>query len=203
MRLGWVDFSKSERSKVMSVLDLLSQPGTLDELGIAPVRDGFADLFFPGTSTIQTRAKYFLIVPYILRDLELSDETNPHRLVRDLSAQEKDCAVRLVSKGEDPDGIIGRRSLVQGGWVKRPPSSIYWAGLRSYGIFTGSLSLAEYIWHICEQKNQKKALRKLGNRNDRAEDPDKDQDDWDAGGLYQVRYWSVTTYAKAYIAFKS
>ena len=194
MRLGWVDFSKSERSKVMSVLDLLSQPGTLDELGIAPVRDGFADLFFPGTSTIQTRAKYFLIVPYILRDLELSDETNPHRLIRDLEAQEKDCAIRLLAKGEDPDGIIGRRSLNLGGWVKRPPSSIYWAGLRSYGIFTGSLSLAEYIWHISAQKNQRKTLQKLGNRNDREENPDREQDDRDAGGLLQIRYWSVPTY---------
>ena len=70
MPLGWIDFSKSERNKVLSVLDLLSEAGTLDELGIAPVRDGFANLFFPGTSTIQTRAKYFMIVPYALKDLE-------------------------------------------------------------------------------------------------------------------------------------
>ena len=67
MPLGWIDFSKNERNKVLSVLDLLSENGTLDELGIAPVRDGFADLFFPGTSTIQTRAKYFLIVPCLYR----------------------------------------------------------------------------------------------------------------------------------------
>ena len=66
MSLGWIDFSKSERNQVLGVLDMLTEPGTLDELGIAPVRDGFADMFFPGTSTIQTRAKYFLIVPYAL-----------------------------------------------------------------------------------------------------------------------------------------
>ena len=35
MQLGWIDFSKSERSKVLSVLDLLQEKGTLDELGIA------------------------------------------------------------------------------------------------------------------------------------------------------------------------
>ena len=35
MPLGWIDFSKSERSKVLSVLDMLSEAGTLDELGIA------------------------------------------------------------------------------------------------------------------------------------------------------------------------
>ena len=47
MPLGWIDFSKSERNKVLSVLDLLSEAGTLDELGIAPVRDGFSSIFFP------------------------------------------------------------------------------------------------------------------------------------------------------------
>lgn len=77
MPLGWIDFSKSERNKVMSVLDLLSEKGTLDELGIAPIRDGFAERFFPGTSTIQTRAKYFLIVPYALKDIERSGEIRP------------------------------------------------------------------------------------------------------------------------------
>ena len=70
MELGWIDFSKSERSKVLSVLDLLSESGTLDELGIAAVRDGFSNLFFPGTCTIQTRAKYFFAVPYALKQLE-------------------------------------------------------------------------------------------------------------------------------------
>ncbi len=65
MRLGWIDYSKEDRKKVLSVIDLLfEEGGALDELGLGPVRDGFANLFFPpGTSTIQTRAKYFLIVP--------------------------------------------------------------------------------------------------------------------------------------------
>ena len=45
MPLGWIDFSKSERNKVLSVLDLLMEAGTLDELGIAPIRDGFCDVF--------------------------------------------------------------------------------------------------------------------------------------------------------------
>ena len=86
VQLGWIDFSKTERSKILSVLDLLQENGTLDELGIAPVRDGFSNIFFPGTSTIQTRAKYFLIVPYALKDLERSNETNPNVLRKTLDA---------------------------------------------------------------------------------------------------------------------
>lgn len=45
MPLGWIDFSKTERNKVLTVLDLLSENGTLDELGIATIRDGFSDLW--------------------------------------------------------------------------------------------------------------------------------------------------------------
>ena len=68
MRLGWVDFSEEERGRALDVLNLFKEQGTLDELGTGAVRDAFANYFFPGTSTIQTRAKYFLLVPYILRE---------------------------------------------------------------------------------------------------------------------------------------
>ncbi len=191
MPLGWIDFSKSERNKVLSVLDLLSESGTLDELGIAPIRDGFANLFFPGTSTIQTRAKYFLLVPYVLKDLEYSKETNPNRLLRKLDADERKCAETLISNRKDTDGIIGSRSLAQNKWVKRTPADIYWAGLRNYGIFTGgNLSLSEYVRAMCAMKIQKETIAKLGNRNDNADEGD----DKDAGELFKVQFWKIPTY---------
>ena len=68
MQLGWIDFSKEDRQKALDVINLLSEQGAVDELGIGIIRDAFANYFFPGTSTIQTRAKYFLIVPYMLRE---------------------------------------------------------------------------------------------------------------------------------------
>lgn len=193
MPLGWIDFSKSERNKVLSVLDLLSESGTLDELGIAPIRDGFANLFFPGTSTIQTRAKYFMIVPYALKDLEYSSETNPNRMLRTFDEVERKCGEMLISNGEGTDGIIGSRSLAQNKWVKRTPADIYWAGLRNYGIFTGgTLSLSEYIRAMCALKNQKATITKLGNRNDNA---DADEgDDKDAGELFRMQFWKIPTY---------
>lgn len=192
MPLGWIDFSKNERNKVLNVLDLLYEKGTLDELGIAPIRDGFSDLFFPGTTTIQTRAKYFLIVPYTLKDLEYSNEINPNRMLRTLDAIERECGEVLV-RGDDTNGVIGRRSLAQNEWVQRAPSSIYWAGLRRYGIFSGgNLSLTEYIRTLCVQKNQKSNLLKLGNKNDSLEE--KDSDDNDAGNLFNVHFWNITTY---------
>ena len=61
MQLGWVDFSREDREKVLDVMNLLQEQGAVDELGIGLIRDAFANYFFPRTSTVQTRAKYFLI----------------------------------------------------------------------------------------------------------------------------------------------
>ena len=197
MPLGWIDFSKNERNKVLSVLDLLSEAGTLDELGIAPIRDGFANLFFPGTSTIQTRAKYFMIVPYALKDIEYSSESNPNRMLRAFDDMERNCCAILLS-GSDTDGIIGSRSLAQNKWVKRTPADIYWAGLRSYGVFTGgTLSLTEYIRAMCAVKNQKTVLTRLGNRNDSSEEGN--ADDKDAGDLFRMQFWNIPTYHEKWI----
>ena len=198
MPLGWIDFSKNERNKVLSVLDMLSEAGTLDELGIAPVRDGFANIFFPGTSTIQTRAKYFMIVPYALKDLEYSGESNPNRLLRAFDDIERECGERLLASGSDTDGIIGSRSLGQGKWVRRTPADVYWAGLRNYGIFTGgTLSLTEYVRAMCALKNQKTNLVKMGNRNDNAEEGD--LDDKDAGNLFKMKFWKMPTYSSEWM----
>ena len=67
-QLGWVDFSSTDREQVSKILAMLREPGTLDELGIGQIRDAFADLFFSGFSTIQTRTKYIITVSRILRD---------------------------------------------------------------------------------------------------------------------------------------
>jgi len=68
--IAWrrLDFPSEHRDRVKTVLDLLATPGGVDELGIGVIRDAFADLLFPGISTIQTRAKYFLIIPRIVRE---------------------------------------------------------------------------------------------------------------------------------------
>lgn len=195
MQLGWIDFSKTERNKILSVLDLLSESGTLDELGIAPIRDGFANLFFPGTSTIQTRAKYFFLVPYALKELELSNETNPNRFLRALNETEKMCGETLLEINPNENGIIGKRSLQSGKWVKRTPADIYWAGLRKYGIFTGgNISLSEYARASCAIKNQKSNLTKLGNRNDSAEE--NECDDKNAGNIFKMQFWKMPLYTK-------
>jgi hypothetical protein len=54
---GWLDYSDADRRRMLEVVGLFREKGTLDELGIGSIRDTFADLFCPGTSTIETRAR--------------------------------------------------------------------------------------------------------------------------------------------------
>ena len=82
--LSWLDSSESERKAVMELVSALNEPGTLDELGIGSLRDTIAETLFPGTSTIQTRARYFLFIPWILQMAEATAGTNSNRLARQL-----------------------------------------------------------------------------------------------------------------------
>ena len=139
MPLGWIDFSRSERNKVMNVIHLLNadNQGAVDELGIGVIRDAFSDFFFPGTSTVQTRAKYFLIVPYVLMEAgsgQYGSEVNA--VLRKIDDEERECRDILIQKSTD--GVIG--SLVPRSWVVRAPSNIYWNGIRKFGIFRADLS---------------------------------------------------------------
>jgi len=149
--LGWIDFSSEHRDRVRTVLDLLAEKGVVDELGIGVIRDAFAELLFPGISTIQTRAKYFLIVPRLLKDYEtLSDRQRRNiSLANFLTEQEKQCRIRLVEKyGKQENlGIIGVSFGTRADRdVQRQPSSVYWNGLRTFGIIKTDLSLAEYCY---------------------------------------------------------
>ncbi|WP_027062835.1 DUF6361 family protein [Mesorhizobium loti] len=128
--MGWVDFDRREAEATQVLLRQLSTPEARDELGIGAIRDAFSDLMFPGTSTVQTRLRYFVLLPRIFRDI-----TPVLRKARDrravLREAEADLIERLRKSGEDMAGLIGREA---GADIKRMPSSVYWLGLGEWGI---------------------------------------------------------------------
>jgi len=192
MQLGWIDFSKEDRQKALDVINLLVEQTAVDELGIGIVRDAFANYFFPGTSTIQTRAKYFLIVPYVLKEaVDGRYGKDVNKILSKIDSKEKECGIRLLKADEKAEGIIGTRVLPKK-WVSRKPSDIYWNGIRAYGIFRqGNLSISQYISQAIKLKEQK-AMVKQGNRNDDAEE--NDRDDSDAGDISNIRFWDLPAY---------
>jgi len=188
MQLGWVDFSKEDREKVLDVMNLLQEPGAVDEIGIGLVRDAFANLFFPGTSTVQTGAKYFLIVPYVLKEACSGKYgNNLPKVIQRIDDEEKACGVILLEHCPNEDGIIGKRVLPKK-WVARKPSNIYWNGIRVYGICTQDISIPELVKASLDLQAMKKNAS-LGNRNDDAEE--NGRDDADAGNDFAMQFFSV------------
>ena len=66
---GWVDFAEDDRQRMLDVVRLFQEQETRDELGEGTIRNAFSDYPLPGTSTIQTRARYMLLVPWIYKRL--------------------------------------------------------------------------------------------------------------------------------------
>jgi len=135
----WLDYSEQDRRKMLDVISLFREQTTRDELGIAAIRDIFANLFFPGVSTIQTRARYFLFIPWIYQDL-ISRKTTSQQVGGKLRQQEVDL-INILAGRADNDGTIGKVSKAA---LKRLPSSVYWYGLGSWGIYRYGGSQQEY-----------------------------------------------------------
>ena len=71
--LSWIVFDETERQRVRRIMALFDEKETRDELGMGSIRDSTADHLFPGTSTIQTRLRYMLFVPWIYAMVEEVD----------------------------------------------------------------------------------------------------------------------------------
>jgi hypothetical protein len=133
--LAWLDTSESDRRRMMHVIDLFQQKGTVDELGLGGIRDTISDVLTPGTSTIQTRARYFFFIPWIYLSLERKG-TAAERVATKARSLEIELSAAL-SQSSDSAGTIG---LLAGASLKRLASSVYWAGLKRLGfrLFDGA-----------------------------------------------------------------
>ncbi|MDZ5446068.1 DUF6361 family protein [Micromonospora sp. 4G57] len=130
--LSWLDSSRDDQQRMRELLKLFSDTESRDELGIGQVRDAFSDLLFPGTSVLQNRARYLLIVPWCYQEAQRRG-LRGDRLAAQVDRNERKVIDALL-RGDDTEGVIGRRAGVG---VRTLPSSIYAAALLRYGIRTG------------------------------------------------------------------
>ena len=127
--LTWLDFSDAERKRALQVVELLGRPETRDELGLGAIRDAFANALFPGMSTVQRRARYFLFVPWTFREAERRWAGRADALER-TRRKELQLIEPLLQAGEK-DGVIGSSARAN---LRQVPSMIYWQGLARWGI---------------------------------------------------------------------
>lgn len=144
--LTWIDSSERERRTVLELVAAMDEPGTLDELGIGTVRDTIANVLFPGTSTIQTRAKYFLFVPWILQRVETSTTRRPQEMAQRLQL---DLCNVLADRHGANEGVIGREARAR---LQRWPISIYWLGLEEWRVRRFHGSITAYFAGLREPK---------------------------------------------------
>lgn len=164
MEIGFIDYSKDERNMILSTLKLLGDHTALDELGIGSVRDAYSDILFPGISTLQTRAKYLVLIPYLFAQAEDLAKHGKLRSGKEmlhwLRMTEDKLVETLVKNSESGvTGIIGSNALRQKRTVKVKPSSIYWSGLRTLGILRNQrMSLSSACAAVVQQGKQKSEI---------------------------------------------
>ncbi len=137
--LGWLDLDAAASERMGTLLRSLEEPGTLDELGLGTIRDALSGMLSPGNSTIQTRLRYFIFLPWIFDSLE-SQRVPPSEFASRLREDEArliDC-LRHLGPGQGVIGYISGRNL------KRMPSEAYWGGLGSWGLRQLEMSIAKY-----------------------------------------------------------
>lgn len=125
--IAWLDTSADEQRSVRDIIALFTQHESRDELGLGTIRDALSNRLFPGTSVLQTRARYFLIVPWCFQHAARGGPA------KNLSARVEKIERRLVEelrRGSD-EGVIGKTA---GARVKNLPSVLFWSGLTTYGI---------------------------------------------------------------------
>ena len=138
--VAWLSYDSAERDRTLKLIELFKESGTVDELGVGSIRDTFAEALFPGTSVIQTRARYLLFIPWLL-ELTVRDARHDTNATDRLRRNEITLIHALLAAGET-DGVIGQSARDK---LKRMPSAVYWAALRRYGIRTSEASIEAFL----------------------------------------------------------
>lgn len=136
----WIDHSEKQRRQVLDAVDLFREKDTRDELGLSIIRDGISDALFPGTGSLQTRARYFLFIPWMYLKLENGGAT-----ASDIDRKARAFEIALVEALRQNEGarqgVIGMNARER---LLRTPASVYWNGLRMLAILTRDCSHTEY-----------------------------------------------------------
>lgn len=127
-QIGWVNFGRQEAEAVQALIGALTDSDARDELGLGTIRDGFSDLLFPGTSTVQTRLRYFVLLPGLFQKAAAKggDAASALREVETQLIEDF-----LAKPDLDLKGLIGSEAQ---GALKRMPSAVYWSGLGAWQI---------------------------------------------------------------------
>lgn len=140
----WLAIDRRQQRQMMELVDQFRDAMTVDDLGFGPVRDAWADRLFPGTSTLNTRIRYALFVPWLLRRAERKG--TPEEILAEFREGEFLLMDALrAGLGDDLTGLIGRDA---GRRLRRLPSVVYWGMLVEWGLMSGGHSAWEHAQKV-------------------------------------------------------
>jgi hypothetical protein len=127
--IAWLDASSEDQRRMREIVNLFGERESRDELGIGQVRDALSDALWPGTSTLFTRARYFLFIPWCFR--AAAEARNDTAKATSLADQNERRLIRGLMDAGERDGVLGANV---GAALKNLPSALYWGGMRTHGI---------------------------------------------------------------------
>ena len=149
----------------MRVLALFQERESRDELGLGAIRDSFSDALFPGTSTIQTRMRYMLFVPWVYKNLEDKGIRPPEFAAK--ARQIETALINPLLANSDHEGVFGR---IASNTLQRLPSSVYWYGLEAWGIRKMNCSQDQYHRYVDQVYKAREVSRHRIEKDDDSED---------------------------------
>lgn len=132
--VAWLDASASEQQRMREIVALFAMTDSRDELGLGQIRDATSDALFPGTSTLHTRARYALLIPWCFEHAARS--RHPEARLPEI---ERELITVLRRAPGDTDGLLGATA---GTALRTLPSITYWGLLRRWGIAAGATTRA-------------------------------------------------------------
>ena len=136
--LDWTLFSAADVRNAVRILEDVDG-GVRDELGFLAIHQYFADRFFPGTSTQQTRLRYVFFVPWAIQQIA---EKRKSKSVREQLKRAEQLTAKNLSAYQSQTiakqskrtvlGVIGAKARDQ--IAVTPPSISYWTTLRRWNI---------------------------------------------------------------------
>ena len=146
----------------------------VDELGLGVLRDAIANQLFPGISTLQTRAKYYFLVAYILRDYQTNKLLQKrYSASQYLEVKEYEAMWHLAEKYNYQRGIgiigVTKRKPQK---VLRRPSTIYWNGLHFFNFIDSKGESLDTFLNRGKKASLSDLLRQRLESDDKGDDAD-------------------------------
>lgn len=161
--IGWLDTTAEQQRIAREMVSLFMVSESRDELGIGQIRDVMSNWMFPGTSVLQARARYFVLVPWC----HLVAEQRARRRGRDLAQHVREVQLEMIEtmRRDHPDaeGLIGKQA---GRSLKGLPRDLFWTGLVTFDIRRSESELPRAAGHVEGE------VTEMASRHPTAWDPD-------------------------------